>query len=90
MHPALGQRQNVAHVGLVLKEANAKCHRFDLLLLADDMEVPKNNRTIDEPIFFTVGGQKGFYELVVNKVEPKDISTPTYGAETASSQTLTR
>ena len=82
------QQQTVAGVGLVLKKTNAKRHQFNLSLLADDMEIQKNGRTIDEPIFFAVGGQKGFYELVVNKVEQDKasgyISTPKYGMEMAA------
>jgi len=85
---ARNQQQTVAGVGLVLKKTNAKRHQFNLNLLADDMEIQKNGRTIDEPIFFAVGGQKGFYELVANKVEQDKvsgyISTPKYGMEMAA------
>ncbi len=80
--------QKVAGVGVVLKKTNVKHHRFNLNLLSDDMEVEKNNRTVNEPIFFSVGGAKGFYELVVNKVEQDKvigyISTPKYSAELAN------
>jgi len=83
-----GGRQKIAGVGLVLKKANVKRHSFNLNLLADDMEVEKNNRTVNEPVFFSVGGAKGFYELVVNTVEPNKvtgyISTPKYGTEVAT------
>ncbi|HTG62981.1 MAG TPA: hypothetical protein VMG63_26710 [Terriglobia bacterium] len=82
------QQQTVAGVGLLLKKTNAKRHQFNLNLLADDMEIQKNGRTIDEPIFFSVGGQKGFNELVVNKVEQDKvsgyISTPKYASEMAT------
>jgi hypothetical protein len=82
------QQQSVSGVGLVLKKTNAKRHQFNLNLLVDDMEIQKNGRTIDEPIFFAVGGQKGFYELVVNKVDQDKvagyISTPKFGTEMAA------
>jgi predicted nucleic acid-binding Zn-ribbon protein len=85
------QQQTVAGVGLLLKKTNAKRHQFNVNLLADDMEIQKNGRTIDEPIFFAVGGQKGFYELVVNKVEQDKvsgyISTPKFGMEMAAGGT---
>jgi hypothetical protein len=85
------QQQTVAGVGLLLKKTNAKRHQFNVNLLADDMEIQKNGRTIDEPIFFAVGGQKGFYELVVNKVEQDKvsgyISTPKFGTEMAAGGT---
>ena len=87
------QQQTVAGVGLLLKKTNAKRHQFNLNLLADDMEIQKNGRTIDEPIFFSVGGQKGFNELVVNKVEQDKvsgyISTPKYGPELAAKASST-
>jgi len=80
-----GESQKIAGVGLTLKKTNVKHHSFNLNLLADDMEVEKNNRTVNEPVFFSVGGAKGFYELVVNKVEQNKVtgyvSTPKYGAE---------
>jgi len=83
-----GESQKIAGVGLTLKKTNVKHHSFNLNLLADDMEVEKNNRTVNEPVFFSVGGAKGFYELVVNKVEQNKVtgyvSTPKYGAEAAT------
>src|SRR5215472_5935548 len=63
------QRQNIAGLGLTLKKTNVKHSRFDLNLLADDLQVEKKGRTVDEPIFFYLGGSKKPYELVVNKVE---------------------
>lgn len=76
------QEQTVASVGLMLKKTNVKHHRFNLNVLTNDMEVQKNNRTVDEPIFFSTGGSKEFYELVVNKVDADKvsgyISTPKY------------
>ena len=76
------QEQTVASVGLILKKTNVKHHRYNLNLLTNDMAVPKDNRTIDEPIFFATGNSKEFYELVVNKVDQNAvtgyISTPKY------------
>jgi hypothetical protein len=80
--------QKVAGVGLVLKKTNVKHYKFNLNLVADDMTVEKNNRTVNEPIFFSVGGAKGFYELVVNAVAQNTvvgyISTPKYSTEVAT------
>jgi len=76
------QEQTVASVGLILKKTNLKHHRFNLNLLTNDMAVPKDNRTIDEPIFFATGTSKEFSELVVNKIDQNSvigyISTPKY------------
>jgi len=84
-----GEEKRIAGVGLVLKKTNVKHNRFNMTLLADDMAIDKNNRTTDEPIFFTPGGgQKKFYELVVNKVSSNQVtgylSTPKGAVETAS------
>jgi hypothetical protein len=59
------------------------------VLVADDMEIEKKDRTVNEPIFFYVAGSKKPYELVVNKVESSRIigylSTPKGAVEIASS-----
>lgn len=77
----------VAGVGLVLKKTNVHHHRFNLNLVADDMTIEKKNRTIDEPIFFSVQGSKSFYELVINRVQSHQvkgyISTPKGATEVA-------
>jgi hypothetical protein len=79
---AKNQEQKVAGVGLVLKKTNVKKHQFNLNLLTNDMQIPKNGRTIDEPIFFATSGSRSFYELVINKVEQDQvtgyISTPKF------------
>lgn len=66
--------QRLAGVGLILKKTNAKRHRFNLSLLADDLEIEKKDRTLNEPIFFYLRGSKKFYELVVNKVESNKVT----------------
>lgn len=85
------KQQMVAGVGLVLKKANVKRHRFNMNLVADDMTIEKKDRTIDEPIFFSVKGSRSFYELVVNSVARDQIkgyiSTPKGVSETASAGT---
>ncbi len=82
-HPA-----RAANVGLVLKKADVKRHKFNVVLQADDMDVEKKDRTVNEPVFFYLKGQKRFYELVVNKVESNKvtgyISTPKGAVEVAS------
>jgi len=82
------QKQNIAGVGLTLKKTNVKHNRFDLNLLADDLQVEKKSRTVNEPIFFYLAGSKKPYELVVNKVESDRvigyISTPKGARELAS------
>src|SRR5579864_1015215 len=69
-----GKEAKVAGVGVLLKKTNLKQHRFNMSLIADDMQIPKNNRTVDEPIYFSVHGSKRYWELVVNKVSPNQVS----------------
>lgn len=79
---------HVAGVGLILKKTNVKHHRFNLNLIADDMTIEKKNRTVNEPIFFSVQGSKSFYELVINQVQSGQVkgylSTPKGAPEVAS------
>ena len=79
--------QRVAGIGLELKKTNVKHHRFNVNLVADDMQIEKNNRTINEPIFFYVQGSKRAYELVVNSVQSNQVkgyvSTPKGATEVA-------
>jgi len=78
---------HVAGVGLTLIKTNVKQHRFNMVLLADDVSVEKKDRTINEPIFFYVSGSKRPYELVVNQVTSNQVkgyvSAPKGGAEVA-------
>ncbi len=83
-----GQKETVAGVSMILKKANYKHHMFNIDMIADDMTITKKNRSINEPIFFAVNGQRSFYELVVNSVGSNEvtgyISTPK-GAVTMAS-----
>lgn len=71
---ARNTEQTVAGVGLMLKKTNVKRHRFNLNLLTNDMAIPKDNRTVDEPIFFTTGKSREFSELVVNTVDQNKVT----------------
>jgi multidrug efflux pump subunit AcrA (membrane-fusion protein) len=64
----------VAGVGLTLKKTNVKRHRFNFVLEADDMQIEKKDRTVNEPMFFYIGGSKRPYELVVNKVQSNQVT----------------
>jgi len=79
---------HVAGVGLTLTKTNVKRHRFNLELTADDVQVDKKDRTVNEPIFFYVSGSKRPYELVVNQVEGGQVkgylSTPKGATQVAA------
>jgi multidrug efflux pump subunit AcrA (membrane-fusion protein) len=66
--------QHIANIGLELKKTNLKRHRFNMILQADDMQIEKKDRTVNEPIFFYVGGSKRPFELVVNKVQSDQVT----------------
>jgi hypothetical protein len=63
----------VAGVGLTLMKTNVKRHQFNLDLVVDDVQVAKKDRTVNEPIFFYVNGNKRPYELVVNEVKSNQV-----------------
>jgi hypothetical protein len=83
--------QHVAGIGLVLKKTSLKSHKYSVVLQADDMDVEKKDKTVNEPIFFFVGGQKKPFELVVNKVQSDKVagylSAPKGAVEVATKNT---
>ncbi len=78
----------VGGVGLYLRKTNVKHHRFNVDLMVDDVWLEKKDRTINEPVFFSMGGSRSFCELVVNRVDKGRItgyiSTPKGATEMAS------
>ncbi len=67
------QKQAVATVALELKKADPKHSKFTLVVYADDKEIQKKDRNLDEPIQFYTGKDHLLYELVVNGVEKNQI-----------------
>ncbi len=63
-----------ATVKLQLKKTNEKKSRFNLVVSADDRNIEKKDKTIDEPVQFYTGKDPVLYELVVNNVG-KDMVT---------------
>lgn len=66
-----GHRQAVSTVSLELKKADPKHSRFTLVVYSDDKEIPKKDRSLDEPIQFYTGKDHLLYELVVNNINSK-------------------
>jgi chromosome segregation ATPase len=66
--------QKVANVTVELKGVNQKKNQFSIDLTAEDKQLEKKNRTINEPIFFYTGGSRVPEELVINKVGKNMIS----------------
>jgi hypothetical protein len=75
-------------VGLDLKKSNAKRYRYTVAVTADDVQIEKKDRTINEPVIFYVSGSKKPYEIVVNSINSNQVkgyvSTPKGGTEVAA------
>jgi chromosome segregation ATPase len=69
-----GQKQHVGSTQIELRSVNSKKHQFNVALYVDDMRLEKNNKSINEPIYFYAGGARQPLELVVNQMSGKKIS----------------
>ena len=69
-----GQKERVGQAQIEMRSASAKKHQFTVALYVDDMRLEKKNKSINEPIYFYVGGSRQPMELVVNQVSDKKIS----------------
>jgi chromosome segregation ATPase len=82
--------QKVGSIAVELRDTNTKKNQYTINVLADDKEFEKKNRSVNEPIFFYVGGSRASLELVVNKVTKTTasgyLSVPKSGS-TASAST---
>ena len=71
---------HIAGVALDLKKTNTKHYRYTMAVTADDVQVEKKDRNVNEPVDFFVNGSRKPYELVVNSVGSDQvkgyISTP--------------
>jgi hypothetical protein len=82
-----GGAQKVGAVSVELRDTNTKKNQYTINVLADDKNFEKKNRSVNEPIFFYVGGSRAALELVVNKVSKSTASgylSMPKGASTAS------
>ena len=64
--------KQVARVGAValrLKDADPKRHKFNLVLVVDDIEIEKKDKTLLEPVQFYRKGSRQIHEIVVYSVE---------------------
>jgi hypothetical protein len=79
----------VGPVAIRLKDADAKKHKFNLVLVVDDLQIEKKDKTLLEPIQFYRKGSRQLHELVVFTVGKDRIvgylSMPKTGEAVASS-----
>lgn len=59
----------VGDVRIQLKNADVRRSKYDVVLHADDRQIEKKDRTMNEPVPFLVGANQVRYELVVTAVE---------------------
>jgi hypothetical protein len=78
----------VGPVALRLKDADAKRHKFNMVLVVDDMEIEKKDKTLLEPVQFYRKGSRQLNEVVVYSVQKDRItgylSTPKAGDAAAT------
>ncbi len=61
-------------IKLQLKKADEKHSRYTLNVSADDRNIEKKDRNLDEPVQFYTGKDPVLYELVVNVIEKNRVS----------------
>lgn len=87
------QPQRVGPIQLQLTKIDAKHFKFTMNVVADDKNIPKKDKTVDEPVQFYVSGAKSPYEIVVFQLDNNQakgyLATPkgSGGAATPSSNT---
>ncbi|MET0555436.1 MAG: hypothetical protein ABW221_20505 [Vicinamibacteria bacterium] len=73
----------IGPVALRLKDADAKRHKFNMVLVVDDMQIEKKDKTLLEPVQFYRKGSRALHEIVVFDVKKDRItgylSTPKSG-----------
>ena len=78
----------VGPVAVRLKDADAKRHKFNMVLVVDDIEIEKKDKTLLEPVQFYRKGSRQLNEIVVYAVQKDRItgylSTPKAGDAAAS------
>lgn len=57
--------QHVGPIQMQLTNIDTKHYKFTLNVIADDKDIPKKDKTVDEPVQFFVNGAKSPYEIVV-------------------------
>lgn len=64
----------ISTIKLQLKKVDMKHSRFTLNVSADDRNIEKKDKNLDEPVQFYTGKTPVLYELVVNDIEKNSVS----------------
>lgn len=86
----LHKGKHLEHVGpiqLELRKVDTKHYQYTMNVLADDKNIEKKNRQVDEPLQFYVTGARAPYEIVVFKLDKNQaqgyLSTPKTASQAA-------
>ncbi len=75
-----GQPQVVGTVKLALRKADVKRSKYTMYVSADDKNIEKKDKNLDEPVQFYSGKSPALYEIVVNNISKNQVqgylSTP--------------
>jgi hypothetical protein len=66
--------QRVGPIQLQLTKVDSKHYRYTVIMVVDDKQIEKKDKTLDELMQFRVNGARAPYELVVNDVSKDKIS----------------
>jgi hypothetical protein len=66
--------QKVGDIAILLKGTDPKKNKFTIDVIADDKQVEKKDRNVNEPVQFYVAKARQPYELVVNDVKKNQIA----------------
>jgi uncharacterized protein YlxW (UPF0749 family) len=66
------QMQKVGDVSMRLTNVDTKKNKYTIQLIADDKQVEKKDKNVNEPLQFYVAGARTPYEIVVNQIS-KDL-----------------
>jgi uncharacterized phage infection (PIP) family protein YhgE len=65
--------QRIGDIAIQLKKTDPKKNKFTLVVVADDKQVEKKDKNVNEPVQFYVAKARQPYELVVNEVRKDQI-----------------
>jgi chromosome segregation ATPase len=85
-----GAPTQVSTIRLQLKKADAKKHKFTLIVTADDRIVEKKDRGVAEPLQFYSGKDRQLYEVVIFSVEKNKVTGYLSTPKSPSSVALVR
>lgn len=72
--PKEKQPRRVGEVSMQLKKTDPRRQKYTLLIVAEDMNNEKKDKTVNEPVQFYMGRTRTLYEVVVNRVSKDRIT----------------